>query len=580
MGTGFVVVMGNLGVVHLLRNKLIELGDVSFASTLPGFPALVSLLHGVYRVVVDGVKLTMRPETWYWHPTRIIPNAAGNAIAEFPAFTFLYGDLHAHMIAFPITLFAVVVALNWANRARPSWGSLLLGGLIIGSLRPTNTWDYPTYLLLGMGGLALGAWRAASARGVAEQENESWARIAGRLAAEICAVIGLSLLLFLPYSQHYVAGYTSVAPWEGGRTPVGIYLWIYAGLLLPLVTAMVTKAVARVTEGESLWPSAAAVGGASLLIGGVMWVLKVPVAAVALPVAALAAFLFLNSVDSCSASRGTVRADSQDRETPLLWLMVGGAMILSLAVEVLVLEGDIGRMNTVFKFYLQVWVLLAVAAGVSLAWLWDRSQRWGEGWRQLWWAAMAALAVGGALFLPCGLYGRVVDRMAPQTGATLNGMAFMKRAVIHDGPDGALREIALASDHRAIRWMQEEIDGSPVILEGLGRREYLWANRVSVYTGLPAVAGWRWHQVQQRAGVGGDMVEWQRAEVDACYNTVEISEAQAILARQGVGYVYVGAYERAYYAEPGLAKFDLMADLGLLRLVYDDEGVRIYEVDG
>ncbi len=51
-----------------------------------------------------------------------------------------------------------------------------------------------------------------------------------------------------------------------------------------------------------------------------------------------------------------------------------------------------------------------------------------------------------------------------------------------------------------------------------------------------------------------------------------------ILRRYGVRYVYVGPYERLYYGEVGLSKFDLLAVQGALRVVYEGEGVRIYEV--
>jgi uncharacterized membrane protein len=193
---------------------------------------------------------------------------------------------------------------------------------------------------------------------------------------------------------------------------------------------------------------------------------------------------------------------------------------------------------------------------------------------------MAALVIGGGLFLPLGIRARAVDRMAPGTGLTLDGMAFLERAVIADGPDGDMQEIPLAGDYHALKWMQETIEGSPVILEGLGRREYLWANRVSIYTGLPAVVGWRWHQAQQRAGVGGDLVSWRRADVNTFYTTADVDRAVEILSDYDVGYVYVGAYERAYYDQGGLEKLGSMVEQQLLRVVYDSRGVTIYKVVG
>ncbi len=292
------------------------------------------------------------------------------------------------------------------------------------------------------------------------------------------------------------------------------------------------------------------------------------------PIAALAALLVL--------------APGSPSEQRLLWLMVGLAMVLSLVVEVIVLAGDIGRMTTVFRFYQQVWVLLCIAAAVSLAWVRERARDWRpercpelvEGRRQLWWGGMAALILGGALFLPFGLRARAIDRMTPDVGLTLDGMAFMEHGTVFDGaPERGGQEISLAGDYAAIRWMQDNIQGSPVILEGLGYREYLWCNRVSIHTGLPAVIGWRWHQVQQRTVLPSTVVDWRRDDVNECYNTTDVSRAQDILALYGVRYVYVGDYERAYYDAAGLSKFDEMVAQGLLWVVYDAQGIKIYLVD-
>jgi YYY domain-containing protein len=587
----FVILLGNLGVVHLIRNKLIAAGEVSFPSTIPGLPGAVSFVRGLWRVAVGKVQVTMRPETWYWHPTRIIPSEAGNPIAEFPAFTFLYGDLHAHMIAFPVTLFALALALVWARTSRPTWGSLLLGGLVIGALRPTNTWDYPTYLLLGVVALGLGAWGPRGSReerragGAASDEDDSGSReglnLASRLgpfirrvAWRVPGLILLTWLLYLPYTRHYVAGYNAFKVWRGKGTPVGIYLWIHALLLFPVVTRLVLEVVQRARQDGIPRILALSVIGEALVLGVVVWVLKVQVGLVAVPILALAAALFFLPARSDRYGRAR-EGDGGER---LLWLLIATAMALSVGVEIFVLEGDVERMNTVFKFYLQVWILLSIAAAVSLAWIWRRARRWEPSWRRLWWGGMALLILGGALFLPFGIRARASDRMAAEIGLTLDGMAFAQHAVIHDGPENDLEEIPLLGDYYAIRWMQKNVQGSPVIVEGLGRREYLWANRISIYTGLPAVVGWRWHQAQQRAGVGGEMVNWRRDDVNTFYDTTSVEKAEEVLERYGVRYIYVGAYERAYYDPAGLGKFVRMVDQGLLRMVYDAAGVTIYEV--
>ena len=559
MALAFTVLLGNLGVVHLIRAKLIELGGELFPSTIPALPETVAMFRGLWEVIAHGVKLPLRTESWYWHPTRIIPPGPGEVgpITEFPAFTFLYGDLHAHMIAFPLTLLALALAVYWARASRPRWLSLVLGGLVIGALYPTNTWDYPTYLLLGLAALAVGAVRNKFQ--VASFKSLIW---------RLTLLIGLTLFFYLPYIQHYATGYTSFQKWNGSHTPLDIYFWIHAILLFPLLTRTLIEGYRSIVSNQVSWRNLVA-GGLSavglLLLVLAFAALDYAVALAAVPVGVLAALLAF-----------TPEIPPPQR---LLWLMVGGSMALSLAVEIIVLDGDIGRMNTVFKFYLQVWTLLSVAAAVSLAWVRERAQVWQPEPRQLWWAVMAALILGGALFLPYGIRARATDRMSSQVGPTLDGMAFMEHAAIFDGaPERGSQEISLAGDYAAIRWIQDTVQGSPVILEGRGYREYLWGSRVSIYTGLPAVLGWRWHQVQQYAALPETVVSWRQDDVSDCYNTTDASRALSILARYDVRYVYVGAYERAYYDPAGLAKFDDLADQGLLRVVYNAQGVMIYEV--
>jgi uncharacterized membrane protein len=71
-------------------------------------------------------------------------------------------------------------------------------------------------------------------------------------------------------------------------------------------------------------------------------------------------------------------------------------------------------------------------------------------------------------------------------------MTFMNYAQHHD-----VQMMDLSEDYRAIRWMQDNVQGSPVIVEA-NCTEYRWCTRFTIYTGLPGVVGWNWHP-QQRA---------------------------------------------------------------------------------
>ena len=72
---------------------------------------------------------------------------------------------------------------------------------------------------------------------------------------------------------------------------------------------------------------------------------KISIGWIALPIAAWAAVLLL-------------RPKLSDAKRFVLFL-IGTAMLITIVVEVVVVRGDIGRQNTIFKFYMQAWILLA-----------------------------------------------------------------------------------------------------------------------------------------------------------------------------------------------------------------------------
>jgi uncharacterized membrane protein len=268
---------------------------------------------------------------------------------------------------------------------------------------------------------------------------------------------------------------------------------------------------------------------------------------------------------------------SPHRRIPLI--LISSALGLTLMVELIVLDGDIGRMNTVFKFYMQVWVMLSIAGGVTAAMAWPAVQRRRVSGRV--WKYGLALLLGAAVLYPLlATRAKWDTRMSAEAPTTLDGMAFMQVTQYQDiDYTGGGQTVPLHYDYDALQWMRRNISGSPVIAEAHSSNPYrAISSRVAMFTGLPSIIGWDWHQRQQRAVIPPSLISNRIADVTTVYSTTNTAEALSILEKYNVRYVYVGQLEWIYYNPQGLLKFDSMAEQGLLQEVYRNEGVSIYEV--
>jgi YYY domain-containing protein len=256
----------------------------------------------------------------------------------------------------------------------------------------------------------------------------------------------------------------------------------------------------------------------------------------------------------------------------LVVLLIAAGLAMTLLVEVIVYKGDIGRMNTVFKFYLQVWVFFAIAAAAGIAWMLPRDkERSSIKLSALWWMVCALFVFIGLLYPVFATRAKAVDRFVANSPAGLNGMDYMRTAVYSE----TNRQLVLEYDRQAIEWVRANIPGSPVILEG-NSPLYRWGSRFSIYTGLPTIIGWDWHQKQQRSIIDSFIIDSRINIVRAIYNTRDQNQTVDLLKRYRVAYIIVGDLEHAFYDAAGLAKFDTMVNVGKLQLVYQNERVKIY----
>jgi len=595
-GVGMAII-GNLGTVRMFfqgYQRLVApdgvIEDANFITRLiwamRGFAMTiqnmieqtVNALRGL-DIVGRGIQLPYSAGDWYWLPSRAIP-APGDVepITEFPYFTILYADLHAHLLALPLTLLALSLIIAIVlGKAR--WKSIcgeivwfILAGLAIGSLRPTNTWDLPPYLVLGVIAVGYSTWRYFRLPESAE-ESDSRSKTSDyplrlfRTIAGIIALVGLTFIFYQPYAQWYALGYTKIDLWKGTHTNFNAY-FVHWGLFLFLITSWTiwetrdwmakTPMSALRTLGRFRLPIQIALVTLVLIVGTLLW-FEVYIAWFVLPLALWTGILIL-------------RPNQSDAKRIVLFL-IGSGLMLTLMVEVIVLKGDIGRMNTVFKFYLQVWTFFSICAATAFGWLVSALPEWLPGWRKPWVFVFIILTVGALLFPIFATLAKIEDRMESEASHTLDGMDYMQFAEYTD----EWGTMDLSQDYRAIRWMQENIEASPVIVEANLRDLYRWGSRYSIYTGLPGVTGWEWHQQQQRAVVPGTWISSRIAEIDDFYLTVDWDSAANFLRKYDVRYVIVGQQERGKYPSPGLDKFEDAEGI-LWEEVYRESDTVIYEV--
>jgi YYY domain-containing protein len=573
------LLLGNLGVVRMYWQGLQLLVVSQDEMNAGNFGQHLTWAgEGISKMVSEqGTRLPYSVSDWYWKPSRAIQPEAGNEITEFPFFTFLYADLHAHLMALPVTILVIAWALaivlgggRWGLRGgrlkKTSLAlALLIGGLAAGALRPANTWDQYTYLTLAALALMYGQYRAGKDEGIFRPR---WVNV----LVPPLVLVALAILMYYPFDAWFAQGYNSLEIWQGARTGLPSYL-VQWGLFLFVITAWLFD---ETVDWMAATPLAA--------LRGLKEYREIIYGALALMIIALIGLMvrgvWIGLIVVPLGFWATVllfRPDLPDSKRFVLF-MIGTALLLTLAVELVAVKGDIGRMNTVFKFYYQAWTLLSLSAAAALAWLWGKLRSWQPVWETIWTVGLVMLVAGCALYPMIATQAKIEDRMAADAPHTLDGMAFMDYARLLDGqsPQSSI-DMDLSQDFRAIHWAQANIPGSPIIVEANTPEYRHWGTRFTIYTGLPGVVGWNWHERQQRTITPDTWVYQRIDDITAFYQTTDPAQAKEFLQKYHVQYIIFGQIEKAWYPGPGLNKFEQLNGK-LWDRVYQNEQTAIYKV--
>ncbi len=534
---------------------------------------------------------------WWWRSSRVLTDydlnsAPREVIDEFPAFSFVLGDLHPHVLSMPFTLLAIGLALHLYLRTRyrpaeaalasawPARAEFWLAALVLGGLAFLNIWDFPIYV-----GLYVAAYL------MARVQAQGWKLRRLGEALILGVLLGFAgVLLYLPF-------YTGFSSQAGGILPSlsfftrGVHFWVmFASLLIPILFWLLHELRGenwRRILGKGLglaalivfvpWLLSYLMGAAGFALpgfaadlqgiqGGVepslvmlgslakrlaepgMWLSMLAILALVSGLAWRELGLIREQAEWVPLEYGQEHEEEKQPAKGFLILLVLAGCLLALVPEFFYLRDQFGwRMNTIFKFYFQVWIIWGLAAAYASAWLWQEYR--------------ARLA-----FIPRAVWSLLVacSLIYIYFGVITRTQAFQSSDWTLDGGDYVRRY--QPADYEGILWLRQAPAGTVAEAVGGSYSDYA---RAATFSGQANVLGWPGHEGQWRGG--GEEIGSREKDIELLYTVPDWESARKIIEQYQIRYIFIGSLEYSKY-RVNEEKF-----ASNLALVYQNDLVHVYE---
>lgn len=472
---------------------LLSAGCVVFAGNLH------YLIYGVF-----GKFFGWNSSADYFFPdsTRYIgynPETNDKCIHEFPAYSFVLGDLHAHVVNTMFVSLIIGLLLSWVLKIKDEkeqdyrWDfkhfffdpHVLTAGFLVGLFQFMNYWDFVIYVTLAIICLIyVNLFRSRHAR------IKSVIRYTIIQSVELFLIAEITALPFALHFKNMVSGVGIVKH----HTP--IHQWLILWGLPAFVVLLFTICV------------------------------------------------FVHY-------KGFLKFLRNGRTSDVFAFIMGMcALGLVLIPEVFyirdIYEDGYARSNTMFKLTYQAFILFGLSVGyIIVRFLTGKKSRILKA------AGVVSLVLVVSTFgyfhnASVSWFGDVKD---PKQYQCLNATSYI--------------ENTFESDAAAIRWMNKNIKGNPVVLEANGD-SYSDYCRVSAMTGLPTVLGWYVHEWLWRSDPAD--LDMRAKDIETIYTSQDTGRVLDLLKKYNVCYIYVGQYEREKYSR---LNDQLLRNLGVI--VYEDD---------
>lgn len=480
----------------------------------------------------------------YWYPnaTRFIHNT----IHEFPLYSWVVSDLHGHVTDIPFVLLATAYALSLYFKSLPEknslqeknrrinsklekiigkkfftlffhsgkqFSSLAFAGFLLATLYMTNAWDGMIYMLLFALVIFILFWQGSKERGLIQKIISFFPTFILSMAAVFLSFVVFALPFSLFFNPSSIVG--------------GIGLLCAPKFLIAIERIGPFLFEADHCQRSPLWQLFILYGFFYFFI--------------------ISFLLFLSRVKKMLVSDIFV----------LILIFLGTVLIL--IPEFIYLKDiypDHYRANTMFKLVFQAFILLSIASGYIIVRIISSIK-----YQAL---RLRTLLIYSVFFI-FSLFLLSIVFIYPFQATN----SYYGNLTNYKGLDGLmyLKE-SYPNDFAAIKWLNKNITGQPIILEAQGD-SYTDYARVSSNTGLPTVLGWTVHEWLWRGSY--DVPAPRIGEIQTIYETNNIESARKLLRKYYVQYVFVGELEREKYPALNEEKF-----LEFGQLVFQKGETRIY----
>ncbi len=478
----------------------------------------------VYGQIIPFIqKLKGEEVSSYWFPdaTRYIgfnPDVEDKTIHEFPCYSFVLGDLHAHVVDIMFVLLLLGLLYAWMKKVRTTelsgesmsrrefWKKqllmpqLLAAGALLGMFHWTNYWDFVIYFVVTCG--------AALFMNIIGQKGKiRW--VLGVTAAQAVEILTLATVIILPFTLQFdtsnmVQG-IALAKHHSLLHQL-LVLWGLPGILTILFVVSLLIEKLRGAEQKSLYHLLTSIRLPDLF--------AVLMGLCAIGLVLIPELVYVRDI----YENGNARANTMFKLTYQAYIMFGMTMIYAIFRLLVIGKNKILKVLAFIGLFLFVWT--------------------------------------------CGYFGNSVHSWFGTVWKSsqykgLNATAFLET----DFPE----------DVNGIRWLKENISDAPVVLEANGD-SYSEYERVSAMTGLPTIMGWYVHEWLWR----GDLADLNAKieEIKEIYTSTDETRVKELLDEYNVSYIFVGSCERNKYGA------DLNNDLlkGLGEVVFQDSEYPTYIV--